>query len=689
MPRRWHIAAAVVVAAATASAQAQIEPEGRIVVANGGSDVTSLLVRAIGDERVRPELRRRSRPTVPAVVDAPAWLPDGRSVAFQYERSGAFLGSTGTAATPGGLPAGAELVYSADLVGARDGRLHLLSGSSERPITPLRPGRVEHPSWSPARRELAFSSRPGDALWLYDAERRSTRLLALADADLIVWSPRADRLAVALLDRVTIVNREDGRLQRVPLPARISISSVAWAPDGRRILVAGDSGTGSSLFIAEPQRRWRRIGPRARRGFTHWGVTWSRDGRSIAFGLSDLSTESVQTLDLSTGRVRRFPAGDNPTWVKGSRRLGTTNGRSVTIYDLVAGTRRTFRVPVEATELLPTADGRSLVVLGGTRLYELDLARARTRTLQSPRHLLLNHRSTVSPYADAVAVIDELPNSGGASSDRLDLVLPDGRRTRVAGPSSEISPSWLDHWRLVFERQGTIVLLDLRTRRERRLGIGANPLPSPDGTAVLVEQGDNLVLLSPSGGAARTIGRGSQGAWAPDGRVAFVRNDNELRVWSLGREPERLVVSVDDGAPCKWLGAPDWSPDGASIAVHFYAEEEFGDVLCGPHVFDVSAVDGHLRAVAHDAAAPRWSPDGTRLLVAADGLVVLARDGHRVARWPGRHGVWSPNGDWIAYNPVTSGDLWIRRPDGTAARRVSRTRRHGSALDDPAWRPAR
>ena len=616
----------------------------------------------------------------------------------------AFLAGTGVAASPVELPPGAELVYSADRAGAQTGRLHLLSSAGERLLTQVGPGNVHAPSWSPVRRELAFSSStelasPRAALWLYDVERRSTRLLARVDADFIVWSPRGDRLAVAWGSSVTIVHRADGRLQRVPLPSGIQLNGVAWAPEGRRLLVAGNWSDGSWLLVAEPQRRWRRIGPRATADFRHRVAAWSPDGRSIAFATYNDEAERVHTLDVRTGRVRRLPDAlaptwepDSFTWAPDSRRLAVWDGRRVTIHDTRAGTRRTYRTPVDVTDLFWAADGRSLVLLGGSRLYEVDLARATTRPLAGSRRLLFGWPSTVSPRADAVAVV-----RGDSGAGSLDLVSPSGRRTRVAGPSDERSPRWLDRWRLVFERAGTIVLLDLRTGQEQSLGAGRAPRPSPDSNAILVHREGDLVVLPLDGGAVRIIGNGGGGTWSPDGRrVAFVRGGDELRVWSRDGEPERLLASAGGDAPCRWLRGPEWSPDGAAIAFDFYDFDGYGYWLCGPQVLAVPATGGALRSIASAAEEPKWSPDGTRLLVdiasggVSDGVAVIAPDGRRLASWPGRDGVWSPDGAWIAYHALYSGDLWVRRADGTQTRRVapSDADGYGNGLASPAWRPA-
>src|SRR6187397_2797244 len=86
-----------------------------------------------------------------------------------------------------------------------------------------------------------------------------------------------------------------------------------------------------------------------------------------------------------------------------------------------------------------------------------------------------------------------------------------------------------------------------------------------------------------------------------------------------------------------------------------------------------------------DDESPRWSPDGRRMLVLANGRLVLrSPDGRLVRRLPaaGIEPRWSPDGSSIAYlvtrcpDPTgktddTCADLWMIRPDGTGRGRLA------------------
>jgi Tol biopolymer transport system component len=61
------------------------------------------------------------------------------------------------------------------------------------------------------------------------------------------------------------------------------------------------------------------------------------------------------------------------------------------------------------------------------------------------------------------------------------------------------------------------------------------------------------------------------------------------------------------------------------------------------------------------------NPDGSR-------LKLLTANGDSPA--------WSPDGRWIAF--IRTGDVWIIRPDGTGAQRITRTPQEESS---PDWLP--
>jgi Tol biopolymer transport system component len=194
---------------------------------------------------------------------------------------------------------------------------------------------------------------------------------------------------------------------------------------------------------------------------------------------------------------------------------------------------------------------------------------------------------------------------------------------------------------------------------------------TPSGSAIFVADLDDGAPTRITDPALKAI----DPAWGPDGtNIAFVSGASTTlhSVASDGSNDHQLASLKDI---VLW---PDWSPDGALIAVSAVNDDQLD-------VFTVSADGSTVTNVSHDPSAefsPSWSPDGNRLAWArapADEsarayVVVSDRAGTRVVelRTPADLAppVWSPDGTRL-YSYVgndTDGfyQLLVLDPEGEA-----------------------
>lgn len=244
--------------------------------------------------------------------------------------------------------------------------------------------------------------------------------------------------------------------------------------------------------------------------------------------------------------------------------------------------------------------------------------------------------------------------------------------------------------------------------------VGATP-PGTNGRLLFerpTRNGVDLFTVAPDGsGLARlTNRRGVEGdaSWSPDGsKLAF----------ACARNPERgpleICVMNADGSGFRKLTrhrsfsfAAAWAPDGNRIV---YASAR-GEVV---RLFVMNADGTGKRRLTRnrrgtDYSDPQWSPDGSTIAFAIlksggefprgfDSSIALidAVDGGNLRRLTAARGRdelnpnWSPDGTQIAFEvnrrfDVRQSDIWLMNADGSAKRRLTRTRSHETY---PAFSP--
>jgi Tol biopolymer transport system component len=169
--------------------------------------------------------------------------------------------------------------------------------------------------------------------------------------------------------------------------------------------------------------------------------------------------------------------------------------------------------------------------------------------------------------------------------------------------------------------------------------------------------------------------------WAPDGRrLAYSTNNGDIAVINADGSGHRILDTGDDGG---FNHTPSWSPDGRWIA---YASVQNGRLSS---VYTSRADGSGRRLLARHAAAPAWSPAGTRIAFRGpERIEFISPDGRLLPpRSVGINGTpaWSPDGTKIAVSNARSG-TWIMNADGTGLRRVTR---YAGDTGPMAWEPPR
>ena len=206
------------------------------------------------------------------------------------------------------------------------------------------PGGVLGAAWTPDSRRIAYAAR--DGLHVVRADGRGDRLVARGVFGDLSWSPDGRTLASVVGEGVALVRA--GR----PVPLKGAAGSrVAWSPNGRWIATWYEGGAGGHarpVRLVDPAGR---MGPRVGAGRL---AAWAPDGRRLAYeapdGLRVLDLRARRTMLLT--RETAYTAADYD-----ERPLGLSWSRDGRSIAYVAGT-------IDANDGVQSGDLR-LVTLGG------------------------------------------------------------------------------------------------------------------------------------------------------------------------------------------------------------------------------------------------------------------------------------------------------------------------------------
>lgn len=195
-----------------------------------------------------------------------------------------------------------------------------------------------------------------------------------------------------------------------------------------------------------------------------------------------------------------------------------------------------------------------------------------------------------------------------------------------------------------------------------------------------------------------TPSNATQPDWSPGGRsIAFsaLLVDGNMEIGEVAADGRHLRLLTRSDI---YETTPSYSPDGQQIA---YVADSWRRSVPDLHIMSATNATWQ-RLLQRDSldAAPRWSPDGTRLIFAAmdttpymQRIYSVRRDGSDLIALTGTGADdaytdepdISPDGRRIVYVRDES-ELWLINVDGSDPRRLTR---HSDtcALDSPRWSP--
>jgi Tol biopolymer transport system component len=223
--------------------------------------------------------------------------PGGRRIAFLIQRPKLWGGYT----TPSEWG-----VYVMDTTGRH--RRRLVEGHGQV---------ASGPTWSPDGHMIMFITAhetrgccvARDSLFVVNADGPGiTRLTRSPTVSGATWSPHGQALAIEHYDRISDkswltvadLRRHLGRPLLRPIKKIDAVWSYRWSPDGRSIVYENDAGSWVvDARRAEPRRRF------PVRAYVN-SMTWSPNGRWVAFSRSRVLAKDPIEVAASAGRERRI-----------------------------------------------------------------------------------------------------------------------------------------------------------------------------------------------------------------------------------------------------------------------------------------------------------------------------------------------------------------------------------------------
>jgi Tol biopolymer transport system component len=436
-------------------------------------------------------------------------------------------------------------------------------------------------------RKLAyFSAQRRRQIRIFNFQDQSEKSLPIGQslASEPAWSRDGEWLAYTAWDSVYrnwsiwIIQSNGANSRRITSPIEMTARAPTWSLDGAELAFQAlklNTGTNTErIWIASV------AGGAARRLTSSLSSeaypAWSPDGSKIAFLSRRNDTTGVWTVSLQSGEERKltsmFGFVDAPSWSPDGSKIAFRMSSGLGLYSLAGGnlTRLFF------SNIYPLwlPDGNTIVVMNAFNFSQVAVVELQNAQIKLP--------------------IAQL----GFPGDREPAWFPDNNTIAFTKAEAGKQEIWT---------------ISLSTGASRPIlanipgeNFFQNPAPSPDGKILACDNGQDIFLVSTSGGEQRKLADDlnealSQPAWSPDSKQLACRTPYGLRIFRIHENR----VESDAYLPGAFLN-PSWSAIHSVFGSHIAFERD-GSI----YIFSVA--DQETELVIPGGRYPSWSPDGTKI----------------------------------------------------------------------------
>jgi Tol biopolymer transport system component len=257
---------------------------------------------------------------------------------------------------------------------------------------------------------------------------------------------------------------------------------------------------------------------------------------------------------------------------------------------------------------------------------------------------------------------------------------------------------------LAYRNRGSIEVLNLETLEVSRFSnipTMGYPEFNPTDSRILAFGWADVYLLDTVTSEITLIASNARyPSWNPQGTEIVYRQRGQpsgLYVHNLETE-EPIWLPIELKRPLGNPYAPEWSPDGNSIAFSMNDTDGYAEIFTvGIDCLQAeSCLPSRLTDAEGQSYTPSWSPDGSQITFASSrhgnwGIYIMQADGTDVRQlteneYGDFNPTFSPNGDFIAFDrstedsSVTGTNIHIMQVDGSEITCVTR---HGGT--EPDW----